>query len=392
MKARSDCHVLPEPAISDGNRPSALEAQLNLSRKGYCTAILLGVLVVLGFCREQVFDLSEYFVLYAGERLVGTSYLYDKAHNREEDIKAAGGYGGDESIYSRLPFEAALLWPLGRLPYRASLLLFEALSAAALAGFVILWPLSTRWMTALACAWSLPLAMVLGVVRDNIFLLFLLAVALRIYRRRPWLAGMLLTLLGMKFHLFLLLPLLFLGQRRWKMASGFAVGCTVLTGISFAVAGANWPFQMAAVVRGATIQRLYLMPNIRGTLQGLTSSSVPEVVLGAIVAGVVLWLVARSGFEYGMCAVLVGSLLVSHHAGIYDCVQLIPVLLLLGGNGDSKTAIWCLILLSPLPYWALESGGMPALLVRLAIISLLFLLHYQVAAIDSPWRRRVPVN
>jgi hypothetical protein len=365
---------------------SSLETRLNLSLRGYWTGIILGIFILLIFGGKEIYHLGEYEVLYAGARLVGTPYLYDKTRNRQEEVKAIGASGGDELIYSRPPFVAAFMAPLGKLPYRVSLLTFQALSSLALIGFILLWPNSNPWLTALICAWSLPMALVFGFVRDDTFLLLLLALAFRHYRQRPWITGVLLSLLGIKFHLFLLLPLLFLGQRRWRMAAGFAAGCAALMGISFAVAGFDWPVRMAQIIKTSTIDKQYLLPNIRGILQSVTNSLLPEVILGIIVAAVVFRLVSRSGFEYGMCAALVGGLLVSHHAGIYDCVLLIPVLLILGGNGETKSATWCFALLSPAPYALLSFGGVPGLLAKFGIVSLLVLIHLQLAHSRS-WTR-----
>ena len=92
------------------------------------------------------------------------------------------------------------------------------------------------------------------------------------------------------------------------MASGFVSGCASLTALSYAVAGSDWPSQMAAVIKTSTIEKQYLLPNIRGVLQPFTASLLPEVVLGGLLAGFIYRLISRSGFEYGMCAVIVGSL------------------------------------------------------------------------------------
>ncbi len=365
---------------------STLEAQLNLPLKGYGTGIIIGLIILFMFLGTGIFQLSEYVVLYAGARLVGTPYLYDKARNRREEITAIGAYGGDELIYSRPPFVAAFMAPLGKLPYRVSLLIFQGLSFLALVGFILLWPNSSPWLTALTCAWSLPMAVVFGFVRDDTFLLLLLAFVFRMYKRNPFIAGVLMSLLGIKFHIFLLLPLLFFAQRRWRMAAGFFTGCAALMGISFAIAGFDWPVRMAQIIKTSTIDKEYLLPNIRGILQSVTNNLFPEVILGIMVATMVFKLASRSGFEHGMCAALVGSLLVSHHAGIYDCVVLIPVLLILGGNGDSKSATWCFILLSPAPYAFLIFGGVPGLLAKLGIMSLLALTYLQLTLRGS-WMR-----
>jgi hypothetical protein len=353
-----------------GRPTSSLEAGLNLSPKGYLAGILVGLFIVLSFGGKEIYDLSEYEVLYAGARLVGTPYLYDKTQNRLEEVRAIGASGGDELIYSRPPFVAAFMAPLGRLPYRASVMVFQALSFLSLIGFILLWP-GNSWLTALACAWSMPLALCFGFVRDDCFLLLLLALVWRTYSKKPFLTGILLSLLGIKFHIFLLLPLLFLGQKRWRMGVGFAAGCTALLAVSFTVAGADWPVRMAEIIKTSTIEKEYTMPNIRGILQAVTPSLLPEIVLGILVAAVVFWLVRGTNFEYGMCATIVGSLLVSHHAGIYDCAVLIPVLLILGKSAAWKSVTWLFVLLSPIPYVFLSFGSVPGMLAKLAIVSIL---------------------
>jgi hypothetical protein len=57
---------------------SSLETQLNLSLRGYWTGIILGIFILLIFGGKEIYHLGEYEVLYAGARLVGTPYLYDK--------------------------------------------------------------------------------------------------------------------------------------------------------------------------------------------------------------------------------------------------------------------------------------------------------------------------
>lgn len=351
----------------------------SLSPREIRFATLAGFLILISFCWSQLFSISEYQVFYAGERLVGTPSLYDKASNQREQIKAVGAYGGDELIYEHPPFEAALLYPLGKLPYRASVLAFQALSAIALFGFVYLWPYNRPSITLLACAWSIPLLLSFMFVEDDMFLLLPLAVVFRIYKEKAFAAGLLMSLLGIKFHLFLLLPLLLLGQRRWKMASGFAAGCGLLVAISFLVAGWRWPEEMANIIRSGTIPREYLMPNFRGILQAFTRALLPELALDLVVASIAFWLLRRSTFEEGMALMLLGSLLVSHHAGTYDCVLLIPVLLLVARHKLRSHGQWLvLLLLSPVPYYLLVSGGVLSLVAIFTIICLFVLLASQV--------------
>ena len=353
------------------------------SARAYVAAAILGIIVVLGMFRNVVISpMSEFAGFYIGARLAGTPYLYDKAHNREEQARTVHVYN-DSLSYVRLPFYATLLSPIAKLPYRTALYLWQALSLSAAVLFVFLWP--HRGIALVACAWSLPLAMVFMYGEDDNFLLVFLAMALVLYRKRPFSAGALMSLLGIKFNLFLLLPLLLLGQKRWRMATGFLAGCTVLLAISFGVGGIDWPLRMIPIItQRSVLSHEYIMPNLRGLLQGLTSLLWPELALGALVAGLVFLTARRSDFELGMAAMLVGSLLVSHHAGPEDCVVLLPALLLLGDRLTGSRAIYfCITFLSPIPYYFLVSGGVAGVVAKLAIVALLGLISWRA----RPWLR-----
>jgi hypothetical protein len=383
--------VAPEVSTGVDNTrlESRLEKVLGLSPKGYVAAILLGLVVTFSFCGDQLFTISEYAVLYAGGRLAGTPDLYDKAANRREQIKANGTYGGDELIYSRPPFVAAILAPLAKLPYRTSLVLFEAISFAALVGFIALWPRGSIALKTLLCAWSVPVALSFGFVREGPILLLILALALRTYKRRPFAAGLLLSMLAIKFHLFLLLPILFIGQRRCRMAFGFMAGAAALLIISFYSAGLSWPWQMAEIIKTSAIDKQYLLPNLRGIVQPFTNSFWPEAVLGLVVAGIVYRVVSTRGFECGLCAVIVGSLLVGHHAGFYDCVVLIPVVLFLAEIDSPAILALCVVILSPGFYALLSFAGIASFVAKLFIPSLLVMMWMQA---PRPAGRRIELD
>jgi hypothetical protein len=299
-------------------------------------------------------------------------------------MRAVGGYAASLA-YGRLPFYAALLWPLGRLPYHTSLVVWEFCSALALVSFVMLWPVTRRRVTALACAWSVPVALVFLFAQDDLFLLLVIATLFRWHDRRPLAGGLLASLLSIKFHLFLFLPLLLVGQRRWRMGAGFLLGCAILILMSFAVGGAAWPVQMAQVLSSrAILTKEYVMPNLRGLLAAFTDRIAPEILLDLVVGGVVFRIVRRPDFQIGMAATLVGSLLVSHHAGPEDCVVLIPALLVIGEKSGSGMVVYCLTLLSPALYAFLSFGGFLSALTVLAIGSILVILNRQLFRLRSP--------
>ena len=186
-------------------------------------AALLGLGLVLFYLRAGwpylVTGQNDYLQLYSGARLVERSELYQPGRSQEMQMETAGFYG-EALEYTRPPFYAALLWPLGRLPYRRSYLVWQALSIAALFGFIVAWNVTRRDLAMLACCWSVPLVLGIEHGQDLTFLLFLLAVVLRIEHRRPLVAGVLLSFCAIKFNLFFLLPLPILAQRRWRMLEG----------------------------------------------------------------------------------------------------------------------------------------------------------------------------
>jgi hypothetical protein len=373
-----------EPDTFDAGRAGGFEKVLKLSKREAVVAAMIGVLVVLAFCRGQFTTLCEYPAIYNGARLAGTPYLYDTVRNQQEQMREIGATRPSLS-YGRLPFYAALVWPLGLVPYQKSLIAWEVCSGIALVSFVILWPVTRRQMTVLACAWSVPAALVFLFAQDDFFLLVVLAMLFRWHDSRPLASGLLATLLSIKFHLFLLLPLFLIAQRRWWMGLGFLLGCTTLVVMSFAVGGAAWPAQMARVLSSREIlTREYVMPNIRGLLSAFTDRITPEILLSLVVGGFVFRIVQRADFRIGMAAVLVGSLLVSHHAGPEDCVVLIPALLVLGEGSQSGLAVYCLILLSPVVYAFLSFGGFLSALTVLAIGSILVVLYRQLFLLRAP--------
>ena len=224
----------------------------------------------------------------------------------------------------------------------------------------------------LACCWSLPLLLGIALGQDLTFLLLVLAVSLRIHSTRPIVAGTLLSLCAIKFNLFLMLPLLIVGQRRWRMLAGVMVGGAATTAVSFAAAGADWPRRyLGLLTMGRISPEEQIMPNLHAMLLGVPYQRVIEPLLGVVAAGAV-WLVAvRSSFAYGLAAALVGGLLVSHHAYPQDCTLLIPALLVV----LSRSSNWllnylCVVLFTPWAYLRLIQGD-ELNLVRLSIAALL---------------------
>jgi hypothetical protein len=313
---------------------------------------------------------NDFAPIYVGTQLVGTQDLYQSEPYYAFLRHHFGGF--NESLrYTRPPHHAAMLWPLGRLSYDAAHLVWALLRLAAVGGFLLLWRRSQRGDALMFTALSLPLITSLCNGQDTPFLLLWIALALHWEGRgRPFLSGLAFTLCAAKFHLFVLLPILFFGQRRWRMTAGFATGTAVLVAASFAVAGSAWPLEyFATLTDGRVHPAVGDMPNLHGMLSGFPQAAVLQILCGIAVAAGAWRVVRRASFEIGLAAVLAGGLLLSYHAYEADCTILLPAALLaLAANPSRGLRLSATLLLTPVLYLAM--GG-PAPLAQLAQASVL---------------------
>ncbi|HYM08789.1 MAG TPA: glycosyltransferase family 87 protein [Terriglobales bacterium] len=345
-----------------------------LSRRATYMVALLGLAVVLFYLRDGLSYLlsgkNDYLQLYAGARLVHSSNLYDPRQVKQVQMESAGFFG-ERLEYNRLPFYAAALWPLSRLPYVPSYVAWQSLSLGALVGFVLMWRIPSREAALMACCWSAPLLLGIAHGQDLTFLLLILAGALRIYPERLFAGGALLSLCAIKFHFFLLLPLVMAGQKQWRMLWGFLAGGALLTVLSFAAAGFDWPYRYVEMLGKSADPEQQMMPNFHGLFLGVPNQHALELLFGLATVGAVWWIARRTDLAYGLAAALVGGLLISYHAYPQDCTLLVPALLVVfSRSSDWRLNYLCIALFTPWPYLVLIQDD-PLKVVRLAIAVLL---------------------
>ncbi len=234
---------------------------------------------------------------------------------------------GFKSVYySRPPFYALILRPLGKLPYRASYWIFEALNFLALIAFLRLWTPRCRELLLFA---SLCLPLLSNILNGQDLSLVLLAAALAVEAmRRKWdfAAGLLLSLCAIKFHLFLLAPVVLLIHRRGNVLKGGAAGGLVLLGASFISDGWDWPKCYLALLSNPELHPdPDHMPTLHGLIYAVTGAEVPwaTVVLSLVVLVAVIHIAQHSNLEFGLAFALVGGLLIGYHAYLQDCVILL---------------------------------------------------------------------
>jgi alpha-1,2-mannosyltransferase len=350
------------------------------SRPMIYAAAIVGLVIVLFQLRDGMHYLAsgqnDYLQLYAGARLVASSKLYDPQQSLIVQMQSAGFFG--ESLeYTRPPFYAALLWPLGKLPYSQSYFVWQVLSICALLAFIMIWRIPSRDAAVVACCWSLPLILAIQHGQDVMFLLVIIAISLRIYPEQPFLTGVVLSLCAIKFHLFLLLPLVIIGQKRWRILGGLLTGAAALVTISFAAGGADWPQRYLEILALGRIEpQQQIMPNFHGLMLGSPYRPIVEPLLGLITVSIVWRIARRTDFEYGMAAALAGGLLISYHAYPQDCTLLLPALLIvLTRSFDWRLNYLVIALLTPWPYLILIQGDSLKLVpvgIALLLVGMMF--------------------
>ena len=330
---------------------------------------------------------NDFVSFYTGARLAGTGGLYDVAQVRAFQEQLLGRTS-DAWRFIRLPYFAALLWPLGRLPFHTAYLVWEALAIAAVAGFVLLWKPTARPITVLFTCLSLPVAVALMNGQDLTFVLLFLAASVYALRQgRPFLAGLAFALCAVKFHLFLLAPLLLVNRRNWTWGAGAAAGLGVLLLVSFAVAGPAWPGAYYRVLTDPNIHPgLEQMPSLHGLVGRWGWPAPVEWILAAAVAGVVAVTAARRSFEYALAAALAGGVLVSYHSYLADCALLLPAtLIVLTETASRPLRMLTVVLLTPLTGFLLVMNS-PATgaVMPLAVLALLGLIGLDAARRAEP--------
>jgi hypothetical protein len=299
-----------------------------------CVPLLVALIALPAFHWE-----TDFLSFYAGAKLVGTPHLYsldsvhaiERAYERETvQVRA----------YIRPAFYAVLLQPLSRLPFRTASAIWQVLNVLAIGVFIWLW---CRDQAALVVLFT-PLWVCLMVGQDVPLFLVVIATSVWLLRKnRPLLAGLALSLCAAKFHLFLLLPLLIIAKRLWRLAAGLTIGGTILLCVSFITNG-NWVpgfLQMVQMNEQHEDHTSYMF-NITGLVWGLPWH---WLWYGLAFAGVsiVLWkFIRRTDIAEALSLTVVGGVLISMHVFMYDLGFLLPWILLQG----RKQAIRCAMCIS----------------------------------------------
>jgi Glycosyltransferase family 87 len=299
--------------------------------------------------------------------------IYNFAAQEEFQARYVGRIG---TYYLHPPFETLLYLPLTYFPLRQAHLIWCLINAA----FLVFTAKLTSHYLAKDWDWQILLAVFLLFPpvlldflqgQDSILLLFIFIVTLvQLQRGRVFLAGVILACGLFKFHLVLLVALVFAVLKGKKILEGFAIPASVLVLISAAIGGWETFAEYLKLVEQAESQSLSgVHPQAMANLRGLTALVLPNghvadvivAVTSLLVAAGVLY-IARLRLKQGsqpqtthLFAIgILASILISYSLSPHDlCVLLLPM-----------TIFWC----------DLKTGGETSKAGRVAGVSLLAIL------------------
>ena len=292
-------------------------------------AILFAGVLIVAFFLAASFQRTwgDFVAQYVGAKLVGTPDLYHYDAVTQMELRYDDYYDSPKPFW-RPPFYAAALSPLGKLPYRQALVVWQILNLAALAGFVLLWP-RDRLMALGLCLWFVPVWNNISLGQDMFLILLFVGAAYACWARGwPFAAGVVISLCAFKPALFLLLPVFIVSQRLWRLAAGVLTGGALLFLVSCLAAGWGWLGDYVALLKQASslVSADVRMANLEGILvyaPWLGWARVPAV-LAVVIS---LWAACRRiPFDLALGLTLAAGLLVSPRALLYDAVILLPVL------------------------------------------------------------------
>lgn len=265
-------------------------------------------------------------------------------------------------LFVRPSFYAALLAPMGALPFETAHILWLSFWAVCYCA-ASLWAARTFTPDHLVLG-SLFMPAVMGIAHgEDCVLLLLVVIGSYILRRRPVVSGAILAAGLVKFHLFLLFPLLMAAGRRWGMLKGFSVAGAAVIVVSFVLSGVEGSRAYISLLLSGN-PRVEPSPdqllNLSSLLLniGIGSGLVSAILWVAIFA--VVFLCAWNAPDWRWyTAASAGSLLLMPHTYGYDATFLLLGLWLTVSCAQSAwTRAVAATLCTPLP-WAAVIAGPP---------------------------------
>jgi hypothetical protein len=366
--------VMP-PGRSISKSKPAVPLHAVLAVLAFCAFwTLLGAIVVPGA------RLHDFLNLYAGASLArdGVFAGMDVPEVQLQREQEYAPHVPELVPFVRPPFYALLLAPLAWLPFGTAFWAWLGLQSTALAG-TWAWAFR-RWGSDALILGAMYLPTALGIAhgQDCVLILMIVLGAYALAARgNHFLSGMILGGGLIKFHLFLLWPIMLLIQRRWRMLAGACVAVAAESLISLALAGPSGIAKYFSLLRMSDLRHLSPSPELMIDARSLALNlGVDNIVVTAflIAAAVVLTIAAcwKAPLWRAVAAASAGSLLVAPHVYGYDAGLLLVALWLAVFESQAKWArITATVLLTPIPFLMALFGSPWAAATPLALLAFL---------------------
>jgi hypothetical protein len=298
---------------------------------------------------------GDFLMLWTGSQLLGPD-LYD--WQKAAEIQRLTEERAEVFGFVRLPIMALALWPLAQLPIDAGFRIWQAVNLCALLAFVWLW--SPQRRSLFVTALFPPLWWSLGQGQETCVLLLLVASGvLLLERNRPFAGGLLLALCSVKPHLFLLLPVVLIAQRRWRALIGMLTGGALVYALSAVIVGPDWPLRFLDSVSRNREEFRTLSP---GLSLAFKYFSTPGWIMVAteLAAAVATYFVVRGKPLRGSIVFAVtAGVLVAPWLGFWDLPLLLPLTL----SMPVDIAVFCGVSLLTMatPLWPIVDAVLLAL-------------------------------
>ena len=287
--------------------------------------LMLTVYALLAFIvQPEDYSTSDFYGAWSAARLLGPD-LYNPAAARA--LQHSLSPKVEPKINVRPPIYAILVWPLGKLPFSTAYVVFQLANMAAVIVFVWAWRFEPA--AYVVSAFFLPLDWSFGLGQDSAFMLLIAAAGARwIERKRPVAGGAMLSLCAIKPHLFALVPVALVAQKRYKALAGMMAGGAALYLICAAVMGFGWP---AAFLHGAAAGESAIKPHMVGVAGLLNRLHAPVWTAGIVTlagAAIVFRATRHQGWMVSMGFAVAAGVAFSPRAQVYDSSLFLPLLLL----------------------------------------------------------------
>lgn len=314
-------------------------------------AILVGVAVavaLLPFENQERLRSTDLVNFYAAGKIVAhgqARHLYERPV-QEEALRSTAGISL-VNYYLHPPFEAAIFVPLTLISLPHAYVLWTALNCALLVfiGWIMAYsiPRLPHPFMALSGFAFIPILNSLSLGQDSLVLLLSVTGAYALMRRqKPFAAGVLLSLMAVKFQYLCVMALLLWLDRRRRIVTGIAAGTAVLLVLSTMLVGLSGLMEYVSMLHNFSAQngygslRLERMVSWRGFLAGIGTQKRWIFWFGEGLLFIIMALAERMARSDGqrMITLVTACLILSPYAHFADASMLFLPVMLSGQDTD----------------------------------------------------------